>query len=136
MAICRSCKSETQRVRTTYHEDQHTGEIVAETDECPNCKPGSFAPRWLQERPAIAPEVYPKQFRKRYLQDGRVGYFSSDERRADLEAKMLEPPKDEHARLQRALEKKRAIRRTAPMSRAEVEALVAKVRTKLRLPAD
>ena len=128
MAICRSCKSETQRVRTTYHEDQHTGEIVAETDECPNCKPGSFEPRWLQERPAIAPEVYPKQFRKQYLSDGRVGYFATDERRADQESKMLQSSNDEEQQLRAQLEKKRATRRTAPMTQAEVEKAVARIR--------
>jgi RHS repeat-associated protein len=69
MAICRRCKAETRRVRTTYHEDTRTGKVVAERDECPSCAPGSFDPRWCYEKPVIAPEAYPEQFKKKYLPD-------------------------------------------------------------------
>ena len=135
MGICRNCNSETTRIRTTYHSNKLAEKIVAETDECPNCSPGTFEPRWRQERGVAAWEAYPTKYKKKYMPDGRVGYFATDEWRADTEAKIAAVRSDGKERYREALEQKRVKRRTNPLSEAEVERALNKWRTRLEAAA-
>jgi hypothetical protein len=121
MAICGNCGAETTRVRSRWEKN------VQLADECPQCAPQSFE---KQSDPSdkkiwIGPEVRPNDYEKRYDSEG-VFYKPKPEITAELEAKVFRDS-DEEVSYRRALDKKRAERRTREMSAAELHEAVSKV---------
>lgn len=112
MAICQTCKAETSRVRTHWTEDG------SQFDECSQCAPGSFekftAPS--DKKIWMGYEAHPNE----YIKAGDGGYDRKPEYRAEQEAKLTDLTEDERKAQSRAIAKKRATRRTEPMTEAEL----------------
>lgn len=115
MARC-SCGAETSRWRAIY---SPSGALIRE--ECDQCAPNSFDPQWKTAKGAVGWEAYPTMYKKVRLDDGRVGYIGKDELRADTEAKLAKPSEDDTKTYAAAVARKRAHRRTKPLTKAEVE---------------
>lgn len=112
MAICQNCNAETSRVRTHWTEDG------SQFDECPQCAPGSFekftAPS--DKKIWMGYEAHPNE----YVKAGDGGYDRKPEYRAEQEAKLTDLTEEERKAQARAIAKKRATRRTEPMTEAEL----------------
>ncbi|HSE44333.1 MAG TPA: hypothetical protein VLA89_03285 [Gemmatimonadales bacterium] len=96
---------------------------------CPACAPDEFpaqTPQWQTARGAMGWEAYPHMYRKITAPDGSVGYEAKDELRADTEAKLERECEEDKLARERAIAKKRASRRTSPLSPAEVARLQAR----------
>ena len=118
MAICGGCGAETTRTRMVFNE-KHA--LVKE--ECDKCAPQSFDPQWLTAKGATPWEAYPGKYKKTTREDGATVYVSTDEWRADSEAKIIKAYEKADAADAEKLERKRRNRRTTPMSEAEIQAL-------------
>jgi len=128
MAVCGSCGREGTRVRTIF--EINGKPLPVPLDECPGCKPGSFEPRWWTERGAMGWEAYPNQYKARRMPDGSVGYFATDELRADTEAKIARESEDDRRARENAIARKRqavaGARRS--LTQGEQESIIAKYR--------
>jgi hypothetical protein len=118
MAICGGCGSERTQVRTIFDAQGNVSK-----EECSGCNPASFEPQWKKERGAMAWEAYPNKYKKIELPDGRTGYRSTDEWRQDSEDKIRKSYERADQPSVEALERKRAGRRTAPMTEDEIRTL-------------
>ena len=118
MAICGGCGAETTRTRTVFNDK--TGVVVKE--ECDKCAPQSFDPQWLTARGATPWEAYPGKYKKIENHDGSITWRSTDEWRADSEAKIIKAYEKADAADAEKLERKRRNRRTTPMTEAEIHA--------------
>lgn len=118
MSICSTCGAETARIRSRFGED---GTV---TDECPQCAPGSFekftAPS--DKKIWMGYEVHPNEYVK--APDG--GYDRKPEYRSEQESQLRQPTEAEQCAQDAAIAKKRAERRTTPMTPAEQSAAMAK----------
>lgn len=135
MAFCQGCGAETSRIRTTYHEDKHTGKVTASTDECDKCSPNSFDPQWLMAKGVPAWLAYPNKYRKTEGPNGETVYVATEEWRQDSEDKILNGGKEERKKYEAALEKKRREGRRTPMSPVEIELALQKIRPRLEARA-
>lgn len=121
--VCGGCGAATSRTRQIYgKEHQLTRE------ECDMCAPNSFDPQWLHARGVMGWEAYPKMYRKTAMPDGSTGYVGTDELRADTEARIMRADPDDELAGQRAIEHKRATRRTAPLTQGEIESVTQRIR--------
>lgn len=136
MAACGGCGAETTRIRITYHEDKQTGKVIGQTDECDKCKPNTFDPQWLNARLVQAHEAFPHLYKKTTDAAGRTIYVSTEERQADLAARLARRPKDEVEAERKAIEKRRMNRRTTPMSQGEIEQALRRLRPKMEAKAE
>ena len=121
MAICRGCGAESSRFHTFF--DQK-GDVTRE--ECLSCAPNQFEPEWKRAKGATGPEAYPEKYDKIHMEDGRICYRAKDEWRQDSEDKIRASYEradaaDEAAKAE-AYARKRAKRRTEPMTPAEISA--------------
>lgn len=118
MAICGNCQAQTTRLQMVMTAN---GKLVPEGDRreaCPNCRPELFA------EPFAAPidrRIWPEHEAKPYLYtraaDG--SFQAKDELLADLDAEWQKDPDAEASA--KALERKRAQRRTKPLEQWEIE---------------
>lgn len=129
MAVCGSCGADTTRIRTTFHQGG------TQTDECDKCKPNSFDPQWLNARLVQAHEAFPNLYKKTTDAAGRTIYVSTEERQADLAAKLSARPKDEVEAERKAIEKRRMNRRTSPMTPGEVDQALKRLRPSMQAKA-
>lgn len=136
MAVCGGCGAETTRIRITYHEDKQTGKVIGQTDECDMCKPNSFDPQWLNARLVQAHEAFPSLYKKTTDAAGRTIFVSTEERQADLAARLAARPKDEVEAERRAIEKRRRNRRTTPMTPSEVDQALKRLRPVMEAKAE
>lgn len=134
MARCSNCGREGSRVRTTCHE-KRPGVFSHFTDECPNCAPGSFEPRWHQDKIVPAWEAYPNRYRKVWGEDGTLTYVATEENRTDSEARLKLPHPDDVASKERAIERRRQWARTQPKKLTATQIEAAKARWLPRLRA-
>jgi hypothetical protein len=112
VAVCRNCQSESNRIRTTWHEH---GEP---SDECPNCSPESFSKMTdpSDKKIWMGYEAHPNEYVK--SEDG--GYDRKPEYRLEYEARLAQPTEEEREAQRKAEAKKRAERRTTPMDSVEL----------------
>jgi len=134
MSKC-DCGVESFRIRTIFHEAN--GRYVGQTTECPQCAPGSFEPQWLRDKIVPAYEAYPERYRKSYSEDGAVCYTSTDEARADYEAKILRPNPDDVAAKEKALQRRREWAKSQPkkLTSAQLESINSRRQQILASPA-
>lgn len=130
MAVCGGCGAQgVTRTKTILTDNR--GELLKKPIEfCVECKPEEFD-RWLDpsnKHGGFRWQYEPEKYIKRYREDGSVFYEATDERRADLEAKLAEPADGEAEAYARAVEKKRRNRRTTPMTKGEIESTVNRLR--------
>lgn len=118
MATCGGCGAERTRTRTIFNPNG-----TVRKEECQSCAPGSFDPSWLTARGVPAWEAYPEKYTKIELPDGRTGYRAKEEWRQDSEDKIRKSYEKTDQVDAIALEKKRASRRTAPMTADEITAV-------------
>lgn len=130
MALCGGCGAETTKIRITYHEN---GE---HTDECDKCKPNTFDPQWLNARLVQAHEAFPNLYKKTTDAAGRTVFVSTEERQADLTARLSARPKDEVEAERKALEKRRRNRRTTPMTKGEIDQALNRLRPVMKAKAE
>lgn len=117
MAKCGSCNSDSSRVRTSWMPDG-----TQKPDECPQCAPQSFD-RFRSVRDgkiAMGWEYMPKRYK---LRNGV--YEGTDELRADTEAQLSKQPEEDVAAYNKAVEAKRATRRTVPLTSQEQQQCIA-----------
>ena len=119
MAICGNCGAESARVRSRWHEG------VQLPDECQKCSPESYE-RFRSVRDGQITMAWEYDHKKYRLIDGLPQI--TDEGLADLEAAALKESEDDKLALERAIEKKRRERRTAPMTPHEITATTEHVR--------
>lgn len=117
MAICGGCGADRTRVRTIFNPDG-----TVRVEECPSCAPGSFDPEWLLAKGATPWEAYPGKYDKISNPDGSVTWRAKEEWTQDTEDKIRASYEKVDAKEAAAIEKKRASRRTEPMTPAEIEA--------------
>ena len=126
MAICGNCGAEGNRIRSRWAKDTQL------TDECPSCSPQSFEKQTdpSDKKLWIGPEVRPNDYEKRYDLDG-VYYMPKPEVTAELERKACGrdsvAAQEEREQMARAAQKKRAQRRTTPLSQSELQRALARV---------
>ena len=126
MAICGNCGSEGNRIRSRWAKDTQL------PDECPSCAPQSFEKQTdpSDKKLWIGPEVRPNDYEKRYDLDG-VYYMPKPEVTAELERKACGrdsvAAQEEREQMARAAQKKRAQRRTTPLSQSELQRALARV---------
>ena len=115
MAICGNCGAEGTRIRSIWVKD------VQQPDECPACAPQSFEKQTdpSDKKIWIGPEVRPQDYERRYDEHGVI-YMPKPEVTAELEANAFRDS-EEAGKYEEALAKKRAQRRTHPMTPAEVQ---------------
>jgi hypothetical protein len=129
MPKCGGCGEVTTRIRITYHEDKVRGKLSGQSEECDKCKPDSFDPRWKHERGAMGWEAYPTKYRMKTAADGNTIYVATDEFKQDTEDWIANAGKaEEKQKYDAAAGKKRAHRRTKPLTAAEIERAKNKVR--------
>lgn len=118
MAICGNCNSETSRVRTRFAPNG-----AQLPDECPRCAPENFEAMKSVRDGTIAMgwEYMPNMYKKT-----DEGYVAKDELLADTEAQASKPDEDSEAAYQAALAKKRATRRTAPLTQSEIDQAISR----------
>jgi hypothetical protein len=114
MAICGNCGAEGSRIRSRWIRG------VQIPDECPQCAPQDFEKQTdpSDKKIWIAPEVRPNDYTKVYDEDGPI-YMPKPEVTAELEAKVFDNS-EEREKYEEALAKKRAERRTRPLSEVEL----------------
>lgn len=119
MAICGTCSNETPRVRCRW-----TEKGIELPDECPNCAPQSFEKFTdpSDKKIWMGFEAHPNEYVK--AEDG--GYDRKPEYRAEQEERLGQPTEEEREAEARAIRKKRAERRTMPMTPSEQIAAMAK----------
>lgn len=131
MAICSTCGTEGARIRSRWQEG------VQLPDECPSCTPQSFE---KQTDPSdkkfwIGPEYAPNDYEKRYDKDGVI-YMPKPEATHELEQSMCGVNSvtaiEEREAMEKAAAKKRATRRTAPMTQGELNHAMTFIDTYLR----
>jgi len=114
MAICGNCGAQSSRVRSRW-----TEKGVQLPDQCPSCAPESMHDPFKSVRDgqiAMGWEYMPQMYRKT-----DNGYVAKDELLADTEAQATKQSDEDIAAENAALAKKRAMRRTKPLSSAEIE---------------
>lgn len=122
MAVCFNCGTEGVRVRSRWD-----GKGNRLPDECPQCSPGSFEGKFTapsDKKIWMGYEAHPNEYVK--AEDG--GYDRKPEYRAEQEAQLALPATDEREAQARAVARKRAERRTAPMSTDEMLTALNKAR--------
>lgn len=110
MAVCQGCGAHSMRTRSVYDE-----RMTLLREECVECSPKSFEyhdPSDGKVWTGIA--AHPEQY-KQYTIDGETKYFASDETRQDLINTWSTDDDD------RAMERKRRIRRTEPMTPGQIK---------------
>lgn len=108
MAKCDGCGAETTRYRTNF---DRKGNVIG--GECASCKPENFTdPFDPFDRIASGPEAMPHMYKR----DSNGVYQAKDELIADTVAGWDKGPTE------RAIERKRATRRTTPMTEEEIAA--------------
>ena len=120
MAICGNCGAQSARVRSRW-----TDKGVQLPDECPSCSPETMHDPFKSVRDgkiAMGWEYMPNMYRK--TDDG---YVAKDELLADTEAQASKRSEDDIAIERNAIERKRATRRTKPLSQAELESCLARL---------
>jgi len=112
VAKCGNCGEEGPRVRSRWTEDSQL------PDECPNCAPESFGKVTdpSDKKIWMGFEAHPNEYVK--AEDG--GYDRKPEYRAEQEARLSGETPEEREAQERAVAKKRAERRTAPMDSVEL----------------
>jgi hypothetical protein len=118
MAVCSNCKLEGPRVRSRWTED---GQLP---DECPSCAPESFEKFTdpSDKKIWMGYEAHPNEYVK--APDG--GYDRKPEYRAEQEARLARETDEERDKRLAIEAKKRAERRTEPMTGAELAAAMQK----------
>lgn len=122
MALCGHCGADSPRVRSRWSK-----EGVQLPDECPSCAPESFYGKFTapsDKKIWMGYEVHPNEYEK--AADG--GYDRKPEYRAEQESKLAGLTADESEAEARAISKKRAERRTQPMTRSEMDSAISKAR--------
>lgn len=121
MAVCSNCNTESPRVRLRWDEK---GKPLP--DQCPHCSPASFdkfsAPS--DKKIWMGYEAHPNEYVK--SEDG--GYDRKPEYRAEQEAKLALQSEDERIAENEVIERKRATRRTEPMTPTELLHAITKAR--------
>jgi hypothetical protein len=108
MSKCDGCGAETTRYRTTFDKK---GNVIG--GECASCKPERFTdPFDPLDRLVSGPEAFPHL----YTRDSEGVYHAKDELIADTAAGWDKGPTE------RNIERKRATRRTKPMTEDEIAA--------------
>ena len=119
MAKCSNCGAEGTRIRSRW-----TEKGTQLPDECPNCAPQAFekfsAPS--DKKIWMGYEAHPNEYVK--AEDG--GFDRKPEYRAEQEERLRQETEDERTLRLEAEAKKRATRRTEPMTPAEFEQAVRK----------
>jgi hypothetical protein len=120
MAVCGNCGATSSRIRSRWSK-----EGVKFPDECPSCAPEAFDGKFTapsDKKIWMGYEAHPNEYVK--AEDG--GYDRKLEYRAEQEARIAAPTAEEIEIQRRAEAKKRAERRTEPMTHAEMVAAMAK----------
>lgn len=126
MATCGNCGAEGTRVRSRWEGANQL------PDECPACAPQSFEKLSdpSDKKIWIGPEYDPNAYEKRYDVDG-VYYVPKPEHTHELEQKMCGvnsvAAQEERAAIAEAEARKRATRRTKPLTQSELEQCLAVV---------
>lgn len=116
MAVCDNCGSVTARVRTTF--------IGARAkDECPQCCPESFD-KFKAVRDGQVTMAWEYDHKHYRLKDGIPTI--TDEGLQDLEDLATKESEDDKLALEKAIERKRRARRTAPLTPLEIEICLAR----------
>lgn len=114
MAKCGNCGAETFRVRSRW-----TDKGARLADECPECAPQIFekftAPS--DKKIWMGYEAHPNE----YVMAADGGYDRKPEYRAEQEARLQAETEDERTERLQAEAKKRATRRTSPMTPNELQ---------------
>lgn len=132
MAKCGGCGAESSRTRTRFNQ-QH--DVIGE--ECDKCtRPDSFDPQWKTAKPAMGWEAYPEKYIRKENPQGGWMYVAKDEFRQDTLDKLQSAEKREEAKYAEALEKKRRNRRLTPMTQAEIEQTLNRVRPAMEHKAE
>jgi len=113
IAICNNCGAEVSRVRTRYAVNG-----AQMPDECPVCSPETFE-RFKSVRDGQISMGW--EYNHTMYKKTDNGYIAKDELIADTEAQVMKPDTEAEENYQRSLAKKRANRRTKPMTQAEIE---------------
>lgn len=120
MATCGNCGAEVSRVRSVW--DARGRQLP---DECPVCSPEAYADFKVKSvrdgTIAMGYEYMPTMYKKT-----DAGYVAKDELIADTEAQASKPDADAEAAYQAALAKKRANRRTKPLTQSEIEQAISR----------
>ena len=124
--ICGSCGNEARRVRTLFEVDGKP--LPIPLDECEFCAHGGqhFDPDWMRHKPVPLWESRPWLYTRKQNPDGGWMYVPTDENLADLEAQVCAPASDDVQAEQEAKEKKRATRRTEPLTGEELSRALAR----------
>lgn len=114
MARCGNCGSEGCRVRSRWDEKGN-----ALPDECPQCTPAAFEKfsNPSDKKIWMGYEAHPNE----YVQSEDGGFDRKPEYRAEQEQRLRAETEDEREERLRAEAKKRATRRTEPMTTVEFE---------------
>lgn len=121
MATCGNCGAVGPRVRSRWREGAQL------PDECPSCAPQSFDGKFTapsDKKIWMGYEAHPNE----YVKSADGGYDRKPEYRAEQEEKLRQPTAEEMEAQEKAVANKRASRRTAPMSPAEMTAALSKAR--------
>ncbi len=121
MSICGHCGAESTRIKTHFCEDG------SRYDECPQCNPSDFEKVTdpSDKKIWMGYEAHPNEYEKQYDKDGVI-YMRKPEYRAEQEQRLMEQTEEELEAQKLAVAKKRATRRTTPMTEAEQIAAVRK----------
>ena len=121
MAICSGCGNESTRTRSRWNDDGQLPDI------CPHCSPESFEKFSTPSDKKIwmGFEANPNEYEKRYDNDG-VFYIRKQEYRAEQEDRLRSETEEERTLREQAEARKRAERRTSPMTPAEEAAAMKK----------
>ena len=113
MAKCSNCGHEGMRVRSRW--DLKGNQLP---DECPQCSPGSFEKFTSPSDKKIwmGYEAHPNE----YVRADDGGFDRKPEYRAEQEERLRQPTEEEREERRKAIARKRANRRTAPMDDIEI----------------
>lgn len=116
MALCGNCGQQTMRLRQEF--DSRTGGLVREY--CVQCKPEEFADQAVTDpsdkKVYIGPDALPHMYRM-----GQDGILHAKDELLQDSLDILNADPDKDAR-EKAIAKKRATRRTEPLTPAEIRA--------------
>lgn len=121
MSICGNCGVESTRIKTHFCEDG------SQYDECPQCNHSAFEKMTdpSDKKIWMGYEAHPNEYEKQYDKDGLI-FMRKPEYRAEQEQRLMQQTEEERERQARAIAKKRATRRTEPMTESETLAAVRK----------
>lgn len=121
MAICGNCGAEGTRIRARWSDKG-----VQLPDECPACAPQSFEKfsNPSDQKIWMGYEAHPNE----YVRSADGGFDRKPEYRAEQEQKLARETIDERDERLRAEAKKRAERRTLPMTLSELNEALTKAR--------